>query len=84
MADSPNAQKVRDIIESCGASLVFLPKYSPDLNPIENAFSKLKAGLRKAAERSTEALWNRIGQLVQDFTPSECANFFAAAGYAPA
>jgi len=53
-------------------------------NPIENTFIKLKAGLRKAAERSTEALWNRIGQLVQDFIPSECTNFFKAAGYAPA
>jgi transposase len=81
---SHRSSKVRDVIESCGASLVFLPKYSPDLNPIENAFSKLKAGLRKAAERSTEALWNRIGQLVHDFAPRECANFFAAAGYAPA
>ena len=81
---SHRSSKVQGVIEDCGASLVFLPKYSPDLNPIENAFSKLKAGLRKAAERSTEALWNRIGQLVQDFIPSECANFFKAAGYAPA
>ena len=81
---SHRSSKVQDVIEGCGASLVFLPKYSPDLNPIENAFSKLKAGLRKAAERSTEALSNRIGQLVQDFIPSDCANFFKAAGYAPA
>lgn len=81
---SHRSPKVRDVIEGCGASLVFLPKYSPDLNPIENAFSKLKADLRKAAERSTEALWNRIGQLVDDFFPNQCANFFKAAGYEPA
>lgn len=81
---SHRSPKVRDVIEGCGASLVFLPKYSPDLNPIENAFSKLKARLRKAAERSTEVLWDRIGQLVEDFRPNHCANFFKAAGYAPA
>ena len=73
--------KIREAIEACGASLVFLPKYSPDLNPIEMAFSKLKALLRKAAERSTEALWNRIGQLIDAFTPNDCANYFKAAGY---
>jgi transposase len=67
-----------------GASLLYLPKYSPDLNPIENAFAKFKAALRRAAERSTEALWQRIGKLVDDFTPQQCANYFKAAGYAPA
>ena len=80
---SHRSDKIRQIIEAKGASLLYLPKYSPDLNPIENAFAKLKAGLRKAAERSTAALWNRIGTLLHDFTPQECANYFKAAGYAP-
>lgn len=62
---------------------VYLPPYSPDFNPIEKAFSKLKALLHKAAERSVDALWNRIGALLNEFTPTECANFFAAAGYEP-
>lgn len=74
---------VRQAIESAGATLLYLPPYSPDLNPIEKAFSKLKALLRKAAERSVDALWHRIGSLLQEFTPTECANFFAAAGYEP-
>jgi transposase len=72
---------VRAMIETAGASLVFLPPYSPDFNPIEKAFSKLKAGLRKAAERTVHGLWNTIGQLVDTFTPTQCANYFAAAGY---
>jgi transposase len=80
---SHRSDKIREFIEAKGASLLYLPKYSPDLNPIENAFAKLKAGLRKAAERSTEALWSRIGTLLLDFTPKECANYFKAAGYAP-
>ena len=71
----------RELIEAAGASLKFLPPYSPNFNPIENAFSKLKAMLRKAAERTVDALWNRIGNLVETFTPTECANYFAAAGY---
>ena len=75
---------VRDAIEAAGASLLFLPPYSPDFNPIENAFSKLKALLRKAAERTVDGLWNTIGALLPAFTPQECANFFAAAGYEPA
>jgi len=80
---SHRSPKILKAIEAKGASLLFLPPYSPDLNPIEMAFSKLKALLRKAAERSTDALWSRIGQLVDDFTPAECANYFAAAGYGP-
>ncbi len=80
---SHRSDTIRQVIEANGASLLYLPKYSPDLNPIENAFAKLKAGLRKAAERSTEALWNRIGTLLHSFTPQECANYFRAAGYAP-
>ena len=72
---------VRAAIEAAGADLLYLPPYSPDFNPIENAFSKLKALLRKAAERTVEGLWTAIGRLVDVFTPSECANYFAAAGY---
>jgi len=81
---SHRSHKIQQAIEAKGASLLYLPKYSPDLNPIEKAFAKLKALLRKAAERSTEALWNRIGQIIDDFTPQECANYFKAAGYVPA
>lgn len=55
--------------------------YSPDFNPIEKAFSKLKALLRKASERTVEGLWNAIGELIGQFDPKECANYFAAAGY---
>ncbi len=72
---------VRAMIEAAGASLLYLPPYSPDFNPIENAFSKLKAHLRKAAERTVDGLWAAIGGLVRTFTPAECANYFAAAGY---
>jgi transposase len=74
---------VRAAIEAAGARLLYLPPYSPDFNPIENAFAKLKALLRKAAERSVEGLWNAIGRLIDAFTPQECANYFAAAGYDP-
>src|SRR5438034_1282257 len=73
---------VRHLIEGAGAWLLYLPPYSPDLNPIEMAFSKLKALLRGAAERSVEALWARIGQLLDAFSPEECANYFRHAGYA--
>lgn len=72
---------VREAIESAGATLVYLPPYSPDLNPIELAFSKLKTLLRKFAERTVESLWNRIGQLVDEFTPAECINYFRHCGY---
>ena len=74
---------IRAAIEGAGARLIYLPPYSPDFNPIENAFSKLKAHLRKAAERTVEGLRNRIGASLPSFTPQECANFFAAAGYDP-
>jgi transposase len=74
--------EVREIIAAAGAELRYLPPYSPDLNPIEQAFSKLKAHLRKAQERSLDRLWQRIGKLLDLFRPSECANFFANAGYA--
>ena len=72
---------IRAAIEAAGASLLYLPPYSPDLNPIENAFSKFKALLRKAAERTLEGLWAAIGDTLGEFTPRECASFFAAAGY---
>jgi transposase len=72
---------VRQTIEATGAKLLYLPPYSPDLNPIELFFAKLKALLRKAAERTVEGLWAKIGELLADFTPQECANYFAAAGY---
>ena len=74
---------VRKAIEDAGATLLYLLPYSPDFNPIEKAFSKLKALLRKAAERTVDALWERIGLLIKEFSPTECANFFAAAGYKP-
>jgi transposase len=73
---------VRNRIETTGARLLLLPPYSPDLNPIERAFSKLKALLRKAAERTMGALWDRIGQVLKAFTPQECANYFRHDGYA--
>ena len=72
---------VRAAIEAAGASLLYLPPYSPEFNPIENAFAKLKASLRKAAERSVEGLWNAIGRIIDTFTPTECTNYFSAAGY---
>jgi transposase len=74
---------VRAAIEGAGAKLLYLPPYSPDFNPIENAFSKLKALLRTAAERTVEALWDAIGRCIGLFTPRECANYFGAAGYEP-
>lgn len=73
---------IRKAIEAAGANLLYLPPYSPDLNPIEMAFAKLKAILRKAAERNVNALWDRIGTALDEFTPTECANFFRHAGYA--
>jgi transposase len=73
---------VSEAIEAAGATLIYLPKYSPDLNPIELAFSKLKAHLRKAAEHTIPRLLRRIGRVVTAFTPQECRNFFRHAGYA--
>ncbi len=73
---------VRRAIEARGATLLYLPPYSPDLNPIEMVFAKLKALLRKAAERSLVALWRRIGEILDKFTPQECRNYFHHAGYA--
>lgn len=84
IADNLRSHKVagvRDAIEVAGATLRYLPPYSPDLNPIEKLFSKLKTLLRKAAKRSVDALWNEIGQLLQRFSPEECTNYFQSSGY---
>ena len=72
---------VREKIEDAGAKLVYLPPYSPDFNPIEMAFSKLKAFIRKRAARKVDALWDAVEDAYWDFKPDECKNFFAAAGY---
>jgi transposase len=78
---SHKGPQVREMIEAVGAELRYLPPYSPDFNPIENAFSKLKALLRKAAERTRDGLWSTIGIAIDLFSPDECRNYFAAAGY---
>jgi transposase len=75
--------RVRALIEAAGARLRYLPPYSPDFNPLEKAFAKLKALLRKAAERTIEGLWRAIGHIIDRVTPKECANLFAAARYEP-
>ena len=77
------AAGIRNAIEAAGANLLYLPPYSPDFNPIENAFAKLKALLRARAERTVDALWDTVGSLVPLFVPAECANYFRAAGYDP-
>jgi len=79
---SHKGDAIRDAIEAAGAELRYLPPYSPDLNPIEQAFAKLKALLRKYAERTVEALRDRIGTLLDHFSPIECRNFFRNAGHA--
>jgi transposase len=79
---SHKGEAVRRAIRKTGAKLFFLPPYSPDLNPIEQVFAKLKTLLRKAAERTIEATWKRIGELLDRFTAEECANYLANAGYA--
>lgn len=78
------SDKARQMVEARGASLLFLPPYSPDLNPIEMAFAKLKTLLRNAAERTVPALWDKIGELLSAFTPDECSNYLAHAGYGAA
>ena len=75
------AKAVRQLIRAAGAKLFFLPKYSPDLNPIERVFAKLKHLLRKAA-RSAETICVTIGEILRAFTPTECANYFRNSGYA--
>jgi transposase len=78
---SHKAAGVREMIEAKGATLKFLPPYSPDLNPIEQAIAKLKAHLRKAAQRTVDGVWTHIGKIIDTFTPQECANYFANSGY---
>ena len=85
---SPRGQRhkvagVPEAIEAAGATLRFLPAYSPDLNPIEQAFSKLKAVLRKGAARTVTRLLKLIGRLAETLAPEECANYFRHAGYKP-
>jgi transposase len=79
---SHKGKAVRRAIRAAGARLFFLPQYSPDLNPIEQVFAKLKTLLRKAGERTIEATWRRIGNLIDSFSPQECANYFRNSGYA--
>jgi transposase len=74
---------VREAIEAAGATRLFLPPYSPDFNPIEQAFAKLKALLRRAAARTVDALWDAIAGAIDQFSPTECENFFRSAGYEP-
>jgi transposase len=80
---SHKGPRVREMIEAAGADLLYLPPYSPGFNPIEMAFSKLKALLRKAAQHMIPALCDAIGRLIDSVTPTEAANFFTAAGYEP-
>ena len=82
--DNLGSHKGRDIrraIRAAGARLMFLPPYSPDLNPIEQVFAKLKTLLRKAEERTAEGVWRKIGTLLERFPPTECANYFRNSGY---
>lgn len=84
IADNLSSHKVagvREAIEAVGAKLVYLPPYSPDLNPIEQLFAKLKALLRKAAARTKDALWAEIGDLLETVAPEECAHYFRSSGY---
>jgi transposase len=80
---SHKGKAVRQAIRKAKAHLLFLPPYSPDLNPIEQVFAKLKTLLRKAAERTVEATWRRIGTLLDRFSAAECANYLVNSGYAP-
>lgn len=78
---SHKSRRVRQLIRAAGAHLLFLPPYSPDLNPIEQVFAKLKTLLRKAEERTVEAVWKRIGTLLNHFEPTECTNYLRNSGY---
>lgn len=73
---------VQEAVQACGAQLLYLPPYSPDLNPIEQAFAKLRALLRKAGERTRDGLWKTIGRIMDLYLPAECRNLFRNAGYA--
>ncbi|HUS96896.1 MAG TPA: transposase, partial [Hyphomicrobiaceae bacterium] len=78
---SHKSRAVRDAIKAAGAHRLFLPAYSPDLNPIEQVFAKLKHKLRRARERTVDAQWDRIGELLRCFSPAERANYFKNSGY---
>jgi transposase len=80
---SHKGSAIRRAIRAAGARLLFLPPYSPDLNPIEQAFAKLKTLIRKAEERTVDGLWRCIGGSLKAFTPRECANYLRNAGYLP-
>ena len=75
-------EEAAELVAACGATLMFLPPYSPDLNPIEMLFAKLKTLLRKAERRTRDALWRTIGDLIDAFSPNECASYIRHAGYA--
>ena len=77
----PRSCGVKEAIEAVGARIAYLPPYSPDFNPIEQVMAKLKAQLRKFGERTMEALWNRVGLLVEAITSTECQNFLRHCGY---
>jgi transposase len=79
---SHKSSAIRQIIRAAGARLWFLPPYSPDLNPIEQAFAKIKHWMRKAQKRTIEDTWRHIGELVATIEPQECSNYIANAGYA--
>lgn len=79
---SHKSAAVRRAIRAAGAHLLFLPPYSPDLNPIEQAFSKLKHWMRAATARTRDSLWQTVGNVLDRFTPQECSNYFENAGYA--
>jgi transposase len=81
---SHKGQAIRDLIRAAGAKLFFLPRCSPDLNPIEQLFAKLKTLPRKADPRTTETTWREIGALLGNFSPQECANYLVNSGYASA
>ena len=78
---SHHVKGVREAIEGAGAECLYLPPYSPDFNPIEQAFSKLKGLLRQAAARTVESLWQAVAEALEAFSPAECANYFRNAGY---
>jgi transposase len=81
---SHRGKLARKLIRQAGAHLIFLPPYSPDLNPIEQAFAKFKHLMRKASARTIEATWRAAGELIKQFSPEECANYFANSGYVSA
>ena len=81
---SHKGKAARQVIRARGAHLIFLPPYSPDLNPIEQLFAKLKHLMRKAQERSHEATWRKVGKLLDLVSPTECANYLRNSGYASA